>query len=297
MDIKKEYVEYIKTKKYFLKVKNKDELRFCTYNIHYWTDVWENNSLKKILDDIKYINADIICLQEVIFGIKYKSSNKIINTENVISSLNNIGYYTIFCNTLPTWYGGIYGNMICIKKKYTKYIIPTNFTFDKSKQSCVVSGRIDGTKETRCYILLEFKNYLIICCHLDVCSELERKNQIKYIINLLNKKEYKNKKIILLGDLNTTDINQYTEKNKKKNILKYVFNDNYYFMNNNVIHELFKNNFKSATDYLNINITAWSGIQSDYIFTKNIQNISSQILYTNASDHLPIIMDITHNEN
>ena len=27
-------------------------------------------------------------------------------------------------------------------------------------------------------------------------------------------------------------------------------------------------------------------------FTKNIQNINSQILYTNASDHLPIIIDI-----
>jgi endonuclease/exonuclease/phosphatase family metal-dependent hydrolase len=216
MDIKKKYMEYIKTKKYFLKAKNKDELRISTYNIHYWSDVWENYSLKKILDDIKYINADIICLQEVIFGIKYKLSNKIINTENIISRLNNMGYYTIFCNTLPTWYGGIYGNMICIKKKYTNYITTTNFTFDKSKKTCVVSGGIDGIKETRCYILLELKKYVIICCHLDVCSELERKKQIKYIINLLNKKEYKNKKSILLGDLNTTDINQYTEKKKKK---------------------------------------------------------------------------------
>jgi endonuclease/exonuclease/phosphatase family metal-dependent hydrolase len=63
-------------------------------------------------------------------------------------------------------------------------------------------------------------------------------------------------------------------------------------MNNNVIKELLKNNFKSATDYLNINLTAWSGIQSDYIFTKNIKNINSQILYTSASDHLPIIIDI-----
>lgn len=292
MDIKKKYLDFIKSNKYHLINKKTHDFRLATFNIHYWTDVWENNSLKKILNDIKYINADILCLQEAIFGVKYNINGKNINTTNVIDSLDKLGYYTIFCNTLPTWYGGIYGNMICIKKQYIKDITTTNYTFGKSKQSCIVSGGIDGTKETRCYILLELKKYVIICLHLDVCSELERKKQIKHIIKLLDKNEYKKKKIIILGDFNTTDINQYTEKVKKKNILKYVFNDSYYNMNNNVIEELLKNNFKSATDYLNINLTAWSGIQSDYIFTKNIQNINSQILYTNASDHLPIIIDI-----
>ncbi len=294
-ELKKNYLEHIKSKQYSLRRKKKDNLRIATYNIHYWTNIWENNSLHKIFDDIKYINADIIFLQEVIFGVKYKVNNKIINTESVIDKLDKLGYHTIFCNTLPTWFGGIYGNMMCIKKKYRKIIDSTNHTFSKSDKSCIVSGNIEGTKETRCYIKLEFLNYLIIGVHLDVCSEVERKSQIKHIVQLLN--NTKNKKIILLGDFNTTDIDQYESKILRKNILKFVFNGNRYQMNNNIIKSLHKQNFKSATEKLNINLTVWSGIQSDYIFTRGIKNINPQILYTNNSDHLPLIIDINDNEN
>jgi endonuclease/exonuclease/phosphatase family metal-dependent hydrolase len=293
MELKKNYLEYIKSNQYPLKGEKKDNLRVATYNIHYWTDVWENNSLNKIMDDIKYINADIIFLQEVIFGVKYKVNSKIINTESVIDRLDKLGYYTIFCNTLPTWFGGIYGNMMCIKKIYRDYINDTNYTFSKSDKSCIVSGSIEGTKETRCYIKLEFLNYLIIGFHLDVCSEKERKKQINHIIKLTNKNKNKNKKIILLGDFNTTDIDQYEDNTLKNNILKFVFNDNRYQMNNNVIKSLYKQKFKSATEKLNINLTVWSGIQSDYIFTKGINKIQPQILYTNNSDHLPLIIDIS----
>ena len=116
-ELRNNYLNHIKSNQNSLKKKKKDNLRVATYNIHYWTDVWENNSLNKIMDDIEYINADIIFLQEVIFGVKYKVNNKTINTESVIDKLDNLGYYTIFCNTLPTWFGGIYGNMMCIKKK------------------------------------------------------------------------------------------------------------------------------------------------------------------------------------
>ena len=63
-------------------------------------------------------------------------------------------------------------------------------------------------------------------------------------------------------------------------------------MNNNSIQNIYKQKFKSATISLNINLTVWSGIQSDYIFTKRIKNIYPQILYTNSSDHLPLIIDI-----
>ena len=293
-EIKINYLNHIKSNQYSLKRKNKNNLRFATYNVHYWTDVWEKNALSKIMDDIKYIDADIIFLQEVIFGVKYEINNKEINTESVIAKLDNLGYYTVFCNTLPTWFGGIYGNMMCIKKQFKEYIDDTNFTFAKSDKSCIVSGGIEGTKETRCYITLEFMNYLIIGVHLDVCSENERKKQINVIIKLINKKKYKNMKIIFMGDFNTTDINQYNDPTIKASILKFVFNDNRYQMNNNIIKSLYKQKLKSATNKLNINLTAWSGIQSDYIFTRGIGSIYPQILYTNNSDHLPIIIDINH---
>ena len=67
-------------------------------------------------------------------------------------------------------------------------------------------------------------------------------------------------------------------------------------MNNNIIKSLSKQNFKSSTKSLNINLTAWSGIQSDYILYKNIKTSKPQILYTTNSDHLPIIIDIRDNK-
>ena len=295
-DLKKDYLNYIKSNHKPLKRKPKGCLRFATYNVHYWTDVWEKNALSKIMDDIKYIDADIIFLQEVIFGVKYEINNKEINTESIIDKLDHLGYYTVFCNTLPTWFGGIYGNMMCIKKQFKEYIDDTNFTFAKSDKSCIVSGGIEGTKETRCYITLEFMNYLIIGVHLDVCSEKERKKQINVIIKLINQKKYKKRKVIFLGDFNTTDINQYNDPTIKASILKYIFNDNYYQMNDGGIKSIGKHKLKSATNKLNINLTAWSGVQSDYIFTKGIRQIYPQILYTNNSDHLPIIIDINDNK-
>ena len=60
----------------------------------------------------------------------------------------------------------------------------------------------------------------------------------------------KNKKIILLGDFNTTDIGQYEDKIVRQNILKFIFNDNRYQMNNNIIKSLSKQNFKSSTKEL-----------------------------------------------
>ena len=55
--------------------KDKDILRIMTYNVHFWTDVNEIPNIDKILQDIKTINPDIVCLNEVTLG-KTKYNNK-----------------------------------------------------------------------------------------------------------------------------------------------------------------------------------------------------------------------------
>ena len=288
-NLKKKYLEFVKNNEYNLEKKKSTNLRVATYNIHYWTDVNEKNSMKKILEDIQYMDADVLFLQEVIFGTKYTIKNNVINTEKIIEKLEKLDYYIIFCNTLPTWFGTIYGNMMCVKNKYKNKLEDSNYTFDKSKKSCVVSGDKEGTKETRCYIKLELLDYVIVGVHLDVCSEEERKKQINIIIKKLNSIK---KKIIILGDFNTTDIKQYTDPEKRKSVLKYVFKEKKRLTNNGVINMLEKNGYESSTKDLNINFTVWSGIQSDYIFIKNIKNIKPNILYTESSDHFPLTLDI-----
>lgn len=283
--LKKKYISYIKTKKKI--IYKKYNFRIATYNVHYWTDVFEKNTMKHILNDIKYIDADILFIQEAVFGVKYKVQNNLISSESIISKLEELGYFTIICNVLPTWFGGFYGNIFCVKKKYMKYVIDKNYTFPKSKKNCIISGNKESTKETRCYIQLELFDYVIIGIHLDVCSEIERISQIRFILKSID--NLKNKKIIILGDFNTTDINQYSDINIRNDILKFVFNNNT-DTNNNVINLLSKKGFKGITK--NIKMTTWSNIQTDYIFYKNIPIVYQQILYTINSDHLPICMDI-----
>lgn len=288
ISLKNNYLNHISQNKYFL-TKNYGKLRIATYNIHYWTDVWENNKMNEIIKDIKYINADIIFLQEVIFGVKYKVKNNYIDTRNIITILEKLDYFVVFCNTLPTWYNGIYGNMMCIKNKFKNKINVSNHTFEKYTENNKINKKLSND-ETRCFIKLEYLDFVIIGVHLCVNLEKNRLKQIKYISKILNKEKYKNKKLILLGDFNTTNVLEYENKIIKNNILKYVFNNNRYFMKNNCIKILNDNKFLSVTN--KIKLTVWSNIQCDYIFTKNINKYKSHVLYTNNSDHLPIICDI-----
>jgi len=128
-----------------------------------------------------------------------------------------------------------------------------------------------------------------------VGSESVRKSQINTILSRLNSPELKDKKSIIMGDFNTTLLENYNEKEKRKNIMEYVFRNSNYLAKNNAISLIKNQKFKSATEPLNIDLTVWSNIQCDYIFTRKISNIKSQILYTPNSDHLPLIIDIKSN--
>ena len=281
-DLKKNYIYNIGKQKYKLHTKN--GFRIATYNVHYWCDVFEKNTMNNILDDIKYINADIICLQEAIIGSIYKVNNKTINTEHIIHLLEQLGYYIIFCNNVPTWFNSIYGNMMCVKKKFMNILKNKNVSIHGLKKlntSCV-SGGVEQISETRCFIQLILPKYIIICTHLDICDEQTRTTQIKVILNII--KESK-KKIILLGDFNSTDINDSLQK---ENIMKYVYNNQSKWINNNIIKKIKSSGFKSVIN----TPTTWSNIQTDYIFTKGIPRVSTQVLYTPHSDHLPLIIDI-----
>src|SRR2546425_13350751 len=47
--------------------KKSKAIRVATFNVHYWTDLYDKASADKILSDLVKINADILCLQEVSF--------------------------------------------------------------------------------------------------------------------------------------------------------------------------------------------------------------------------------------
>ena len=281
MELKKDFLKRVEQHPYRLHKKN--GLRIATYNVHYWCDVFEKNTLSLILKDIKYINADIICLQEAIVGSIYEVEHKKINAEHIIALLEELGYHILFCNNVPTWFNSVYGNMMCVKKKLATILKSEHVsihTFEKSKTKCLVSGNIQGIPETRCFIQLELPQFLIICTHLDVCDEQTRVEQIGIILDTVRTK----KKVILLGDFNSTDIK---ESFCKESVLKYVYNDDPKWIKQNTIQKIKKEGFQSSMTVP----TTWSNIQTDYIFTKGLRVIP-QVLYTPHSDHLPLLIDI-----
>lgn len=270
--------------------------KILTFNVRYWTDRYNNNKLKESLNNILKQNADIIFLQEVMIGGVYtiknnKGNKQTIDSRSIINTFDKNGYFCIFCNVLPTWFNGIYGNMFCIRKEIYNNFEYENFVLPKTTSSCIVSGQTLGTKETRCFIVMKSTDLLICGIHLDSCSEKERLIQIKKVMKVIESPKNINKNKILLGDFNTTDIFNYSSKQKQKDIFEKVYNGKREFIKNNVISYILKNGY--SYNKIKNAITTWSGIQSDYIFVKNCNklysSLKSKILENNTSDHKPLI--------
>ena len=246
-------------------------------------------------------------MQEIIVGGKIRINDKTtLNVSNLYDDLTNLGYNKkILCNSVPSWFQGIYGNLLlmknklCIDKKNSSYKIcegnkETIHTFEKSKEFTVVSGSHEGTNETRCYIYCQFKyyecNFYIFGFHLDVGTELTRLEQINNI--LLQCKciieSDTNAYIILLGDFNTTatriPYNDFLKNNGK--VYEKLMEEKYYDCS------------KLNTHSHHPNMTAWNNQVVDFIFCNKNLFLDEHFVttfdyyYTNSSDHLPIFITL-----
>uniref|UniRef100_A0A6C0H9E2 Endonuclease/exonuclease/phosphatase domain-containing protein n=1 Tax=viral metagenome TaxID=1070528 RepID=A0A6C0H9E2_9ZZZZ len=308
-ELKESFLKYIENYKHLNNTNVDDSLRIATFNVHYFTDINEKDTYESILNVIHHLNADIIILQEVIVGGKIIiNENTTINVSNLYDDLTNIGYKKkILCNSVPSWFQGIYGNLLlmknklCINKKNSLHKLceennETIHTFEKSKECTVVSGSHEGTNETRCYIYCKFNyhkcNFHIFGFHLDVGTEVTRLEQINNIlvqcdcIKLSDPEAY----IILLGDFNTTATS---------------IPDNEFLKNNGVVYDKIVSHPHNYYDCSKLNkekdrskMTTWNNQVVDFIFcNKNLlsdDNFGAEFdyYYTNSSDHLPIFITL-----
>lgn len=317
--LKDEFLQYNNTNLHYneniLKFPNIDEgLTFGTYNVHYFTDVYEaTETYQGIINDIRVINADIMMLQEVLIGkdIKIKEG-VIVNSENFYNDLAKFGYNKIIiCNNVPSWFKGIYCNAFLIHDRITSKCKDRNVcsifkefihTFDKSKTTVMVSGAHQGTQETRCYLYVVINhfgnNYHIYGTHLDVASEEERLNQIKQIIEDAKKHNASTDYIIIMGDFNTLDLNKTYDEPYKAD----YFRTNKFTKDNKLVTAQLKSNgyidiFQHYSSH--ISMSAWNTTLTDFIFIKNGNNdkldmkkYSTNIFFTKNSDHLPILLHL-----
>jgi endonuclease/exonuclease/phosphatase family metal-dependent hydrolase len=300
-------------------------LRIMTYNVHFGTNHKTEQNLGDILELIKKINPDILCLNEL-------TTNKTeFNDEGFPNQIGNLIHFS-FCSITPSWFYSPYGTSVYINIELINHAYLSGFpncSFP-TKKNCTLNQNsktftFDNNNpnpdiETRCFIKFSLKDFDIICVHLEPYSEEVRIKQLKEIDREINKEIAR--KTIIMGDFNIFNEKDFeTEilknikdiKNKKR---KFSSNKNKYAMKKLLTSidykptqttteiKLIKEQFGwidsfELSDMIPISYTNWTGIRVDYIFfTKEWKKkdiIFSRTYFSNESDHLPIICDIIDN--
>jgi endonuclease/exonuclease/phosphatase family metal-dependent hydrolase len=283
-------------------------LRLATFNVHYFTDVYENkNTYREVLDVIMSINADVIILQEILVGGSHVVINPDITLDisTMFERFEAMGYKKVInCTTVPSWFNSSYGNIMLVKDaicpmtetdRVCESIDETTYTFTKSLSATTVSGLHQGVKETRCFIYVKVKinnvTYHIIGTHLDVSSETTRLNQIQHIVETYEPVRGKgqNDVIIIMGDFNTFDPNQYKDLGGE---YAYLQRNNFTKDNGLVYQYLIDNGYNDITSSPPQLFTTWNLTRVDFIFSSRPIRTACYTMYTTASDHLPVVADI-----
>lgn len=245
--------------------KNKRSFRFCTFNVHMFTDYKNEISFDEIFNDIEKINADLIVLEEALF---FK-----IDKKRFVDKVDSLKYNYYMCNN-----------------KYGINVILSKLPLCDVKVIKLNKGKINryAIKTT---IKINNVDFEVIGCHLDVSDDTEnlRVEQMKTILSNCTTDN-----IIILGDLNSVNKNDYTndEWNEMVNsdLTRKVITQNKLseFMENNNFIDSFKLAKKDPPK-----ISVWSNRRVDYIYikSKEIKKISSYVYPTLSSDHYPIIAD------
>lgn len=281
-ELKKKYKQNIKIyepNKSNVKDKVKEAIRIMSYNVHFWTDVDENENLDNICNTILELQPDIVCLQEVKATTIYTSKHKILDDYEILS----------FCNVTPSWFNDVYGNMILINKLFklkiknsanSEYYIQNicgksnkctlsqfNNTY-KSFQCCNKHTpdklMFEHGDETRCFIKISLPSFDIICTHLEAYNTEKRKIQLQELNEYITRETY------ILGDFNMINESIYPAKFKNDYIDNPVY-ERYkkialgYDVITGFTDNIWENVSQTKPDF-SLDITTWNGTAVDYIF-------------------------------
>jgi endonuclease/exonuclease/phosphatase family metal-dependent hydrolase len=288
-------------------IHNKNSLRIMTYNVHFWTDIHEQENLDKILQTIKNIDPEIVCLQEFLYS------------DVVVDKLDKLDYHIItMCLVVPSWFNKPYGNCIIIKKNLLKRL-----QFLKKKDDygnlcepyskCLLgqkivsfppkdSKKIGSNDDKKCYIKISLPYFDIFCIHLTAYDPTGTQ-RIKEL-NIIN--DDIKRSSLIMGDFNALSsdndkISNIIDEYKKNNpqlvkILGLTFNEINHVITSLNWMDVFK--IKSIVPPL---YTNWTGFRVDYIFVAKWENMDTFVNIDNAStyfssdsDHNPLFVDLKY---
>lgn len=239
------------------------KVKILTWNI------WVNESLNNIdnvIAEIKKFNPDIICLQEV----AETEENRVVS--KVLNSFND-GRFALADVVAG---GRFQGNAILTSHK----IVSSKEAFIADRSNANGDYSKEGRIYLECKIDIDGKVLTVGTTHSSYTHKFERtKEKDKEIERLLKLISENKQNYLFAGDLNTTHDNGYI-----KDIEKYLKNCGPDYLCKTWTTKPFSYNGFEETE-LN-----W---RLDYIFaSQDINALSSKILETEVSDHLPILTEI-----
>lgn len=223
-------------------------------------NIWNNEDIDNIVKELKRIDADIVCIQEL--AIKDDNDIKIRKLKEV--------YPHIYYEKADTFLDG-YSQCNAILSKYPLY--DKNYTYVQKP----TDNKNDYSKEGRVYIeakvKINEKELTMGTTHLSYTDRFieteEKDKEVTNLINCIKKDNY-----ILTGDFNTYRTSKYI-----KWIEKILVNND---TSNTWTTKPFSYNGFKETEL------SW---KLDYIFTsKDIKVKETKVVDTKYSDHLPILL-------
>lgn len=262
--------KYGNKKNSIIPLKTNNFIRIFSYNVHYWTDITSNNITHKyILEKIKFLNPNILGLQEVLIpqdGNKDVSSSLGWTIKDVFKELlDEYKIETIGVSDTSCSKGTRFGNLLA----------------SKNNVSTVERIIFNTVGEKRGAIMGIVEGILFIVVHLDVWdnSGKTRRKQLVELFNFIDKRYDKNMEMIMVGDFNCLQRKDYEDNSNISGDFETI----------RVINEYgFEDIFNE------LNYTVWSGRRVDYIFVKNFYReiIGKYVYYDDLSDHFSLILDI-----
>jgi len=291
--------------------KNSNTVRIATYNIHFWCkpsiapfnyqtgknrhseqDIQDN--FHTIIAAIKTINADVVCLQEVL----------LFDAPFIERTLKEWGYEYIFSGDESEWEGSRF--CVTIASKYPFEQNPRGKTFDIDTKD--MAHPLEKHCFVKATVALLNKKITLYTSHFDCFDTTEtiRYEEVKELIKDSSDNSLTDN-IIICGDFNAVraqDLQYSINGNTAWNLLDHdTLLRTKVPLQTKALDLFTAHGFSDCFSKGEIAMpafSAWNGTVVDFIFLNNRWRLpitGCYFYYTAASDHLPVIMDIAVTDN
>jgi len=272
-------------------------LRIVSYNVHFWTSPFKKDTLNKIISILNTLKADVTLLQEAYFDKDADTGAAILFP--ILSDLKYT-HHQACSSKLPTT-PFFFGNIILTK--FTPTEPPLTYQFTEP-----------AVEDLRCFINVKTKIHTttisLYGMHLAIqegCpADSMRKSELEELFTYINKDS---SDIIIVA----ADFNAFREQDYRSDIWQKILKNTAKHMSASIedvptktlkiFEEHGFNDSFAFSHQKGPGFTVWTGTVVDFMFIKDTRNDSqkkqhplhtkSYVYYSAASDHLPLILDLT----